>query len=70
MRSVADQLRAEDRARMAALSPEERVALSLRLGEQGMALLCAAQGLTRAEAGRLARAQRNRGRRPSRANSS
>lgn len=54
---------------MAALSPEERVVLSLRLGEQGMALLCAAQGLTRAEAGRLARTQRNRGRRPFRANS-
>lgn len=65
MRSVADQLKEEDRARIAALSPEQRVALSLRLGETAACVLCAAQGLERDEAVKLARGVRSRGRRAS-----
>lgn len=65
MRSVADQLREQDRARMGALSPEQRVALSLRLGEAGVRVLCAARGVSREEAVKLARALRSRGRRAS-----
>jgi len=65
VRSVADRLKDEDRARIAALSPEARVALSLRLAEAAIGVLCAAQGLSRAEATRLARSIRSRGRRAS-----
>ncbi len=65
VRSVADQLKQEDRARMAALSPARRVALSLRLAETAQRVLCAAQGLERDEAVKLARAIRHRGRRAS-----
>lgn len=66
MRSVADELRAEDLERMAALSPEARIALSLRIAESSIEVLRAARGLTRAEAVALARTTRSRGRRPSR----
>jgi hypothetical protein len=65
VRSVADELKREDRARMAALSPEARIALSLRLAERALGVLCAARGLSRAEAAALARSLRSRGRRPS-----
>ena len=50
---------------MAALSPEARIALSLRLGETGLDVLRAARGLSRAEAVDLARTLRQRGRRAS-----
>jgi hypothetical protein len=65
VRSVADQLKEEDRARMAALSPAQRVTLSLRLAETAARVLCAAQGLERDEAVKLPRAIRHRGRRAS-----
>jgi hypothetical protein len=65
VRSVADRLRSEDRERLAALSPEERVALSLRLAAAAAEVLCAARGLTRAEAAALSRRVRAQGRRPS-----
>ncbi len=65
VRSVADQLKQEDRARIAALSPEARVALSLRLGQSALRVLCAARGVSPAEAAALARAIRSRGRRSS-----
>ncbi len=65
MRSVADELRREDRARMMALSPEERIALSLRLAEQAAGVLCAAQALSRAQARALVRRVRSAGRRAS-----
>jgi len=65
MRSVADQLREEDRARVAALSPEARVALSLRLGEMATEILRATRELPRAQAVQLARSLRSRGRRRS-----
>lgn len=63
VRSVADQLKEEDRSRIAALSPEQRVTLSLRLGETATQVLRAAQGLSHAEAVKLVRAIRSRGRR-------
>jgi hypothetical protein len=66
VRSVADRLRDADRSRVAALSPEERVALSLRLASAAADVLCAARGLTRPEAAALARRVRAQGRRPSR----
>jgi hypothetical protein len=44
VRSVADRLKDEDRARIAALSPEARVALSLRLAEAAIGVLCARRG--------------------------
>lgn len=65
VRSVADQLKLEDRARIASLSPEARVALSLRLGEEALALLRAARGMSRAEARALARSLRSADRRRS-----
>lgn len=65
MRSVADELEREGRARTAALSPEARIALAIRLAETGIDLLCAARGLSRADAVALARGLRHRGRRPS-----
>jgi hypothetical protein len=67
VRSVADHLKAEDLTRLAALAPEARVALSLRLGDAATEILCAARGISREEAAALTRAVRSRGRRPSRA---
>ena len=66
MRSVADDLRREQRARLARLSPAERVALAERLGAEGLASLMAAQGLERAAALAAIRRTRRIGRRPSR----
>lgn len=49
MRSVADQLRVEDRERMRALTPAERLKLSLRLGEADVVLYAPARGLSAAK---------------------
>ena len=67
MRSVADRLRAEDRAALAALTPAERVALALTLGARDLEIFRAAHQppLTRDEAARFLDRQRQRGRRPS-----
>jgi hypothetical protein len=66
MRSVLDDLRREQFAEHAALTPEVRLQLGERLGEEALALLMAAQGLDRASAIRLSRATRRTGRRPCR----
>ena len=68
MRSVADRLRAEDRAALLALTPAERVALALALGERDLEIFRAAHHppLTREKAARLLDRQRQIGRRPSR----
>ena len=68
MRSVADRLRAEDRAAFLALTPAERVALALALGARDLEIYRAAHHppLTREEAARLLDRQRQIGRRPSR----
>jgi hypothetical protein len=67
MRSVADQLRRETHARVLDLPLMERIALSLRLGDEDVALYAAHANLDRAEARRRLRAQRAHGRRDSRA---
>ncbi len=54
---------------MAAMSPEARVALSVRLAEAATRVLCAVRGLPRADAVALARSVRGRGRRASQSNS-
>jgi hypothetical protein len=69
MRSrVAEEVREQQRREMLALSVEERVELARRLGEEGTAMLMAAEDIDRDEA--VARIQRMhaRGRRPSVAN--
>ena len=64
MASVLDELRREQFADHAALSPAERLELGERLGERALAELMAAQGLDRESALRLATATRRIGRRP------
>jgi hypothetical protein len=63
MRSVADDLRGEQRAAERRMTPQQRVALALRLGEEGLRVYCAASGLDRAEALRQVRDRRQAGRR-------
>lgn len=63
--SVADELKKREREAIAALSSEERVALSLSLGERELERLCRAQGLERREAIRLLQRRRQAGRTPS-----
>lgn len=67
MKSVADQLRREDREAVLAMTPGERVALALALGERDLETLCKAHrpALTREEAARILERQRQAGRRPS-----
>lgn len=66
MASLLEDLRREDLAEYAAMSPSERLALSERLGEETLAALMSAHGLSRSAALRLARRSRRVGRRPSR----
>ena len=64
MRSVADELRVEDRERVLAMTPAERVALALALGDRDLEIFRAAQqpGLSREEAARILDRQRHAGR--------
>ena len=67
MRSrLAEQLKQEQRERFARMTPAERVALTERLGEQGLAEYMSANGLDRAAAVKAIRRSRRLGRRPSR----
>ncbi|HET9766639.1 MAG TPA: hypothetical protein VFS60_07320 [Thermoanaerobaculia bacterium] len=66
MRSVADDLRHEQRQELAALTPAERVALALRLGRRDVETFAATQGLAVEDARRLLRSRAQRGRRASR----
>jgi len=68
MRSVADDLRAEDRNAVLALSPDERVRLALALGERDLQAFRLAHDppLARDAAIRRLERQRQAGRRPSR----
>ena len=66
MHSVADDLRQEQRERIARMTPAERFALSERLGEEGLAELMSANGLTRTDALKAIRRSRRIGRKPSR----
>jgi hypothetical protein len=68
MRSVADLLRAQDRAAIHALSPAERVALALALGRRDLETFRLAQKppVDPAEGARLLERRRQAGRRSSR----
>jgi hypothetical protein len=66
MRSVADDLRQRDREAVLKLSPEERIALALQLGERDLEIFCRFQGLEREEALRILQRRRQAGRRYSR----
>ena len=62
---LADQLKAEQLARFARMTPAERIALTERLGEEGLAEFMSANMLDRRTAIRLIRQSRRFGRRPS-----
>jgi hypothetical protein len=66
MRSVAEDLRKMDREAVLKLSPEERIELALRLGEEHLELFCCAQGVDRATGYRLLKLRGQVGRRYSR----
>ncbi|MCL4837835.1 MAG: hypothetical protein KJ058_07715 [Thermoanaerobaculia bacterium] len=65
MPSVADRLRAEERARNRALPPAESLQLAFRLGDEAIADLARRRGLDRREAAREIARRRQQGRRPS-----
>jgi len=65
MASVADDLRREQLERFARMTPAERVALSEKLGEEGLAAFMSANGLDRESALKAIRRSRRVGRRPS-----
>lgn len=65
MASVADGLRCADRATVARLSDDERIALALTLGDADVEALQQARGIDREAAVRLIRRQRQAGRQPS-----
>jgi len=62
MPSVADALRAEDRAALAALSPAERIALALELGARAVRLFASAQQIPIEQAQTVLRQRRQIGR--------
>lgn len=68
MRSVLDEVKAEERQALAAMTPAERVALALRLGARDLETFRLAHDppLSVEEARRRLRHQRQRGRLPSR----
>jgi hypothetical protein len=66
MRSVADDLRDEQLRDALKMTPEDRMRLASRLGEEGLQFFMAANGLTREEALAEVRRQRSAGRTPSR----
>lgn len=65
MKSVADDLRREQLARLATLSMTERIALSVRLGEEAAQMYADMHGVSQTEAKRELQRQRQVGRRPS-----
>lgn len=65
MASVAENLRLEQWRRFARMTPAERLALSERLGREGLAEFMSANGLSRPEALKAIRLSRRIGRRPS-----
>jgi hypothetical protein len=66
MRSIADELRAETRAKLARLGPVERLRLAFALGDTDVALLSAARRIDPVEARRVIARSRRVGRQPSR----
>jgi len=66
MRSIADELRIQDRERTAALSVPERIRLAFALGELAAECFSAYNGVPKPVARRRLRALSQRDRRPSR----
>jgi hypothetical protein len=67
VRSVADDLRLRTIARVLAMPVNARLGLALALGDDDLDMFVRASGLAREDARRHLRAQRARGRTPSRA---
>jgi hypothetical protein len=65
MKSIADDLRADLLKETRRLSAQERIELSLRLGEEGLERFRQARGLDRETAVRLLERRRQAGRTPS-----
>lgn len=65
MRSIADDLRDELRESVQQLSPEERLELAFRLGDEGLEAFRQAHGLDRETAIRELQRRRQAGRTPS-----
>lgn len=65
MRSVADELRADTARRVLEMTPAARVELAMRLGDDDVALLCAARNLSEVDARMTIRRARQAGRQPS-----
>jgi hypothetical protein len=65
VKSVADDLRAEQQEKMRHLSVQERLDLAFRLGEESLELFRQANGLDRKTAIRLLQRRRQAGRTPS-----
>jgi hypothetical protein len=65
MSSVADDLRTQRTRELLRLALAERIALSLRLGDEDLAVVCAARGLSEHDARLLIERSRQVGRRPS-----
>lgn len=63
--AVAHAVSQEQRAHVAAMAPADRVALAVRLGEEGLAAYSALHGVDRQTAIARIRATRRLGRRPS-----
>jgi hypothetical protein len=68
MRSVADDLRAESRKKVAGLDVLQRIELALRLGDEDISTLAVSRGITREEAKRVFARAKSVGRVPSRSN--
>ena len=66
MRSVADDLREEQIRETLAMTPDERVRMAMRLGDEGLNFFMSANGLTREEALARIKRMRSAGRVPSR----
>jgi hypothetical protein len=65
MKSVADDLRRDQLARLAMASAAERIALSVRLGEEAARMYAHHHGVSLDDAKRELQRQRQAGRRPS-----
>lgn len=65
MKSVADDLRREQITRLSTLTAAERIALSVRLGEEAARTYAHLNGVSVTEAKRALQRQRQVGRRPS-----
>jgi hypothetical protein len=63
--NISERLQAEDRERLRQMTPEERVAEALALGDEAIAIYAAAHGVDREEARKRFERAAQTGRRPS-----